>query len=164
MFVKQSLPCDGEFGHVSKGDMLLSRHVSLPIMLLNAEFSKNNSIMVGVPPVFHDKSGLSRAVRIIKNSVFWAKRLSAQIHFIHAWELFGESFMISRSMDEELKSELTKAKENAENEMKTAIDESRIPDGIDYKTHVHKGDPTRVLIAEFELLKPTPSHNGDCGK
>jgi len=155
LLVKQSLPCDGEFGHASKGDLRLSRHVPLPIMLLSTEFSRNNSIMVGVPPVFHDNSGLSRAVRIIKHSAYWARKMDAQIHFVHAWELFGESFLRSRSTKEELNSELTKAKENAEKEIKIAIDESRIPEGIDYKTHVHKGDPTRVLIAELELLKPT---------
>ncbi len=50
---------------------------------------------------------------------------------------------------------MAKAKENAEREMNVAIEESRIPEGITYTIHLHKGDPTRVLIAELELFKPT---------
>ena len=81
--------------------------------------------------------------------------MNAEIHFVHAWELFGESVMRSRFSKEELDSSMAKAKENAEREMNVAIEESRIPEGITYTIHLHKGDPTRVLIAELELFKPT---------
>ena len=155
LLVKESLACDGEFGHASKGDLRLSRHVPLPVMLLNTSFNRDSSIMVAIPPIFEDKRGLARATKIISQGIYWAKFLNAEIHFVHAWELFGESVMRSRFSKEELDSSLIQAKENAQKEMNVAIEEARIPEGITFKLHLHKGDPTRVLLAELELLKPT---------
>ncbi len=157
LLVKQPLPCDGEYGHISKGDLRLSRHVAIPILLLSDQFVLNGSVLVAIPPLFNDRSGLSRAVKIIKEGVYWAKHLGASLHFVHAWVLFGESLLKSRgrTTKEELDEELTKAEERAMSEVKTAIGESHIPDDMNYKIHVHKGDPTRVLIAQIELLKPT---------
>ena len=155
LIVKQSLASDGEFGHVSKGDIRLSRNVKVPLLLLNTEFTKNSSIVVGIPPIFDDKSGLERALRIIDHSVFWAQKLDSTLHFVHAWELFGESYLRTHPTQKELNAELKTAKRNAEKEVETALAEAKIPEELSYSVHIHKGDPTRVLLAELELLKPT---------
>ena len=66
LLVKQCLPCDGEFGHASKGDVRLCRHVNVPLLLLNADVSPHLPVLVGIPPIHADDRGLSRAVRIIR--------------------------------------------------------------------------------------------------
>jgi nucleotide-binding universal stress UspA family protein len=155
LVVKESLPCDVEFGNASKGDVKLARQVDqLPCLLMHAPIIAGQPVFVGVPPIHTDQSGLKLAVKVIRAAAEWAQVLNAPLHLVRAWTLFGENLLVNRASPEELAETLTDERDRAQAELDSAIEQAGLPESLEYEAHLYKGDPTRVLNAKIELLKP----------
>ncbi|MFK7823958.1 MAG: universal stress protein [Oligoflexales bacterium] len=155
LLVKESLPCDGQFGLASKGDLRLARHSPAPVFLVHSEVQKGAPLLVGLPPVHSDGRGLNLAVKLLKKALEWAEVLKSKLHVVRAWELFGESYLRTHGAVDELESELETAKKQTEQEVKQVIDAVKNPALVEMETHVFKGDPTRVLMGAIDMFHPT---------
>lgn len=155
LLIKESLPCDGDFGFASKGDLRLTRQSTAPVLLLHSQLQKGAPILVGLPPVHSDKRGINLANKLLKQAFTWASALDSKLHVVRAWELFGESYLRTHGTPEELKKELEAAKQHAEQEVAEVLDQIDKPKALEIDTHIFKGDPTRVLMGAMDMLRPT---------
>ena len=155
LLVKESLPCDGQFGLASKGDLRLARHSTAPVFLIHSEVQKGAPLLVGLPPVHSDGRGKDLAIKLLNKALEWAEILEGKLHVVRAWELFGESYLRTHGAVDELDSELEAAKTQTEKEVKQVLDAVKNPQKVAIETHIFKGDPTRVLMGAIDMFHPT---------
>ena len=155
LVIKESLPCDGQFGLASKGDLRLTRHSPAPVLLLHSQIQKGAPILVGLPPIHSDQRGMNLAIKLVERALEWAQLFGGTLHVVRAWELFGESYLRTHGASEELENELEVSKNDTEQEVKKVLEAVKNPGNVAIKTHIFKGDPTRVLMGAIDMLHPT---------
>lgn len=155
LVVKQSVPCDGDYGNASKGDIKMIRQSSAPVLLLHAHVNKAAPVIAAIPPIGQDQSGLKLANRVLTNAINWAAALGAPIKIVRAWQLVGEHLLEMNVPAKEVEEALKEEQEWAEHEMKTLIDNADIPDDIQYEVSIEKGNATRVIHEKIDGLSPS---------
>lgn len=154
VLIKQSLPCDGNFGFASKGDVKLARHTPVPLLLLHATPKTSGPVLLGLPHIFEEPDNRPFCKRLLENALQWCQLLGTSLHVVHAWHMFGENLMRSRIPEEELREELEKVKSGSAAKLKALIDETKADTGVNVKLELHKGDPTRILSGEIDVVQP----------
>lgn len=155
LLVKQSLPCDGNFGYASKGDVKLARHTRAPLLLLHSKINPISPVLLGLPHLNEDSTNEPFCERLLLHAIQWCQTLNTSLHIVHAWSMFGENVLRSRIPKEELKEELDKIESKTAKRVNSFVEKIVGDHSIDYRIELHKGNPTRILLGEIDVVQPS---------
>lgn len=153
LILKESLACDGGFGSASKGDIKLTRQSSAPVLLAHSAIKKGAPVLVGIYPHFDDITYDRACIHLVETAAAFAKVLGSHLCVVHAWELWGENLIQSRSHLEEVDDLKHEVKDQAQECVERILSQSDLQ-GVTCEKLLGNGDATRVLSGAIDVTKP----------